>query len=104
MASKVLVVRKEGDAVSDVCEDLVFCLECASTNASAPQNMDTFSAQIEKATLYRAYLDVKDLSLLEQLLYAQQKFSEYNDTWVTSLCLLCIDCKFLRAIIPADCS
>lgn len=82
-ADHVHVVCKQSsiNTVSDVCESLIFCLECASIHHdSAAYNVDTFYEKLEKSALYRAYLNLDNLNLLEQILYTQQKFSEYNDT------------------------
>lgn len=57
----------------DQCEGLVFALECSGCRQPELAMIQ------EKAALYTSYLDLSGLTLVEQLLYMLQKFSEYND-------------------------
>lgn len=80
-AGHVYLVCKQApvDASGDACESLIFCLECASIHSSEAYSLDRFEEKVEKSALYRSYLNLDGLNLLEQILYTQQKFSEYND-------------------------
>ena len=64
----------------DPCENLVFLLEFLSNRSSYQQDGDAELINlIEKASLYRSFLDLSGLTLIEQIIYVFQKFTEYND-------------------------
>jgi hypothetical protein len=75
--------RREHNALlpPDLCEQLVFLLEFlifgnGRLRGPVPEDLVEMT---EKGALYRAYLDLRGLNFIEQLLYTFQKFTEYND-------------------------
>ena len=64
---------------TDPCERLVSFLEWASTHRDTSNITEQLSAVFEKGSLYRGFVSLDGLSLVEQILYLFQKFNEYNE-------------------------
>ena len=67
------------DDTTDPCERLVSFLEWASANHDTLNVSEQLSAVFDKGSLYRGFVSLDGLSLVEQILYLFQKFNEYNE-------------------------
>jgi len=67
------------DDKTDPCERLVSFLEWASSHHDTPNVSEQLSAVFDKGSLYRGFVSLDGLSLVEQILYLFQKFNEYNE-------------------------
>lgn len=77
-----VILRQDysADSSPDICESLVSALEHASALPfCANINEEVLCSVFEKGAIYKAYIDLNGLTLVEQVLYLFQKFSEYND-------------------------
>jgi hypothetical protein len=77
----VPVVFRRTDGITDSCERLISLLLYACFGRRIC-GMDDVSIFYERGSLYRGFISFGDLSLIEQVLYVFEKFSEFNDRLV----------------------
>jgi hypothetical protein len=77
----VPAVFRRTDGITDNCERLISLLLYACFGRRIC-GMDDVGIFYERGSLYRGFISFGDLSLMEQVLYVFEKFSEFNDRLV----------------------
>lgn len=68
------------DETPDSCVQLVALLEYViQSSLHDVLSAESMVCLLEKGSLYRGYMSLDDLSLVEKILYILQKFGEYNE-------------------------
>ena len=79
----------------DVCEKIVTLFEYISSYSFQINDLyDHLNCCIEKGSLYRGMVSLCEFDLIEKLLYLCEKFSEYNNRFISYILNITLSCFY----------